>query len=73
MPGPDDEVGVFAGLEGADAVDDAELNGGVGGDEGEGFLFGHGDARELGIFECLAGFDMHAPGDIVGVGVVRGQ
>ncbi len=73
MAGPDDEVGVFAGLEGAYAVDDAELDGGVGGDESECFLLGHGDAGELGVFECFAGFDMHSAGDIVGVGVVGSQ
>ncbi len=73
MAGPDDEVGVFAGLERADAVVDAELDGGVHGDEVECVLFGHVDAAELGVFECFAGFDMHSAGDIVGVGVVGSE
>ena len=73
MPGPDDEVGVFADFEGAHAVDDAELDRGVGGDEGECFLLGHVDAGELGIFECFAGFDMHSSCEIIGVGVVAGE
>ena len=33
-------------------------------------MFGHGDVTELGVLECFAGFDMHAAGDIIGVGVV---
>lgn len=36
-------------------------------------MLGHLDARHLGVLVCFARFDMHAPGDIVGIGVVGGE
>ena len=62
--GPEGEVGVFAGFEGADVLVDAELFGGVEGDEFEGF-----DFRGVAVFHGFGGVEVEAAGEVGGVGV----
>jgi hypothetical protein len=62
VPVPEDEVGIFADIDGVDAIVDTDDRCGVEGDHLEGFFFG-GTDRAHG----LGGFLIQAAGEIVGV------
>jgi hypothetical protein len=60
----DDQVGVFASIDGTDALVDAELHGGIQGDQFERFV-----AREAAEFHALRGFLVEMRGFLGVIGV----
>src|SRR6266850_363543 len=66
MAGPDGQVGVLAGVDGADAVIEPELLGWIHRTELERFVFG-----EAAILHRLRRVEVEAPSQLVGIGVDR--